>query len=516
MTAESDHWARLGEIFEGAIRLDPTVRAAFVRDAARGDAALERETLSLLASHADAGEFLEVPVADVGAALLGRPSRDTAIGRDVGPYRVLDTLGEGGMGRVLLAEDTRLGRRVALKILGPADARSASSRERLRREARAAAMLSHPGIAAVFALEEFDGELCLAGELVEGRTLRDWLDESERPLDTVLALAVEMAAALDAAHRAGIVHRDLKPDNVMVDRDGHARILDFGIARIVAPGQVPEALTADGVAAGTPAYMAPEQIEGRPADFRADHFAFGIVLYEMVAGIHPFQGPTRTATQARILTAAPPPLARYRAPIPQALQRIVTTCLQKNPDDRYRDTALLRDDVIAARDTLNDGTGTMTAAGLVDVEAGPDAPSEREVAVARRWWRAHQALVMVTILGMLVAARWIVHWMGGAAASPAFFALLATGVSAGTIRGHLLFVEWSRPAAIRAELQRLRRWSCILEAAFGVAAGLSAMAVGGDHPFAATLFLAAGAVMTMALFAMEPATTRTAFPGSRS
>jgi hypothetical protein len=512
MSDESDHWTRLGLIFEEALRLDEAARAAFVREAALGDADVEREALSLLASHVEVGAFLEAPLADVGAALLGEPSRGVMAGGTFGPYRILDTLGEGGMGRVLLAEDTRLGRRVALKVLGQAEARSASGRERLRREARAAAMLSHPGIATVFALEEFDGELCLAAEHVEGRTLRDWLDEAERPLGQVLDLAAEIAAALDAAHRGGVVHRDLKPENVMVDRGGHARVLDFGIARVVSAGAADDGLTAQDMAAGTPAYMAPEQLQGEPADFRADIFAFGIVLYEMVAGIHPFQGPTRTSTQARILTASPPPLSRYRAPIPPTLQRIVTSCLQKAPGDRYRDTALLLGDVGAARDALR---GHAVAAAASPAGAITEhTPSTREVSVARQWWRAHQALVMATILGMLIASRWVMHWSGGPFAWPAFFVLLVTGVSAGTIRGHLLFVEWSRPAAIHTELARLRRWSRILEVAFAAIACVSALAAGGAHPIAATLYLAAAAIMTMALFAMEPATTRTAFPST--
>lgn len=509
MTDTPDRWTRLGLIFEEAERLEGDARTAFVEEATAGDEDLRREVLSLLTSHQDAGPFLSQPAADVGAALLGSPASPWGPDRQLGPYRLIDELGRGGMGLVFLAEDTRLGRRVALKILDPAHVASRAGRERLRQEARAAAQLRHPGIATVYVLEEIGQELCLAVEYIQGRTLREWIDEQDRPLDRAVDIARQVAVALEVAHNHGIVHRDLKPENVMIDDEGRARILDFGIARIVDTEDQGQRLTDPGAAVGTPAYMAPEQLQGDPVDRRADIFAFGILVYELVTGVHPFQGPTRTATQARILTATAAPLARYRGPVPAPLQRVVSRCLQKAPDGRYQEASELVRDLDAVVALL-----AAPAAGRVPqpvAGSGLDSDARDEAEVAIRWWRAHQWLVMATVLGLLIAAWWVAAWVGSPVRFPLFLGLLVCGVSAGTLRAHLLFVEWTRPHTIHGELRRLTPWLRVLEVTLGAAVGVSALAVGPDHPVASTLLLVAAAITTVSIFVMEPATTRSAF-----
>jgi predicted Ser/Thr protein kinase len=509
MTDTPDRWTRLGLIFEEAERLEGDARAPFVEKATAGDEDLRREVLSLLASHRDAGPFLSQPAADVGAALLGSSAPAWGPGRQLGPYRLAEELGRGGMGLVFLAEDTRLGRRVALKILDPAHVASPASRERLRQEARAAAQLSHPGIATVYVLEEIDRELCLAVEYIQGRTLRDWIDDQDHPLDQAVDIARQVAAALEAAHNRSIVHRDLKPENVMIDGEGRARILDFGIARIMGADDRVQRLTEPGSAVGTPAYMAPEQLQGDAVDRRADIFAFGILLYELVTGVHPFQGPTRTATQARILTATAAPLARYRGPVPAPLQRVVSRCLQKAPDGRYQETSELVRDLDAVVAVLAAPAAGHSPEPALGSDFDSNARSEAEA--ARRWWRAHQWLVMTTVLGLLIAAWWVAAWIGSPVRFPLFLGLLVCGVSAGTLRAHLLFVEWTRPHTIHGELRRLTPWLRVLDVILGAAVGASALAVGPGHPMASTVLLVAAAITTVSVFVMEPATTRSAF-----
>src|SRR5262249_22548184 len=231
-------------------------------------------------------------------------------GAVVGTYTIVREIGRGGMGRVYLATDARLGRTVALKALAPHLLRDPAQRERLRREARAAAMLSHPGICTVYALEEVDGDLFIATEFVDGRTLSEEI-QSRHPRSSadVVRTAQELARALAAAHASGVVHRDLKPDNVMRTRDGRLKILDFGLARIESPRMPAGLVTQPGVVVGTPAYMAPEQINGTAVDARADVFAYGVLMYEYACGVHPFEGGSPLAVVARVLESDARPLA---------------------------------------------------------------------------------------------------------------------------------------------------------------------------------------------------------------
>src|SRR5262245_35369821 len=270
----------------------------------------------------------------------GNNASDTSLaGRMIGPYIVRDELGRGGMGVVYLADDTRLGRPVALKALHPHVAAGTEQRERLRQEARIAAALSpSDGIATVYALEEFDGAMYVASEFVPGRTLRALVQDGPVPLPLLVDVATQIARVLAKAHAQGIVHRDLKPDNVMLTPAGGIKLLDFGLAR--AEGTQAARLTRTGTIVGTPAYMAPEQLVGEAADFRADLFALGVVIYEMASGANPFEAATMAATVDRVVRHEPAPLSTM-SKVPPALETIVQSCLRKRPSERYRSTDVI-------------------------------------------------------------------------------------------------------------------------------------------------------------------------------
>ena len=340
---DTEDWRRINDLFHRALEEAPERRAAFLDESCGGDEALRQEVASLLEAHARAADFIEAPaqtLTDLDADPTGAGA--ALVGSQIGQYRIERVLGEGGMGVVYLAEDVRLGRTVALKALAPRYTGDAARRERLRREARAAASLTHPGIATVYALEEFDGQIFIAGEYVPGETLREELARGPLSAMRSLETALGVARALAAAHDRGIVHRDLKPENIVRTGSGDVKILDFGLARFRDPPPSLAHLTDDGMILGTPAYMSPEQIRGTAVDGRSDLFSLGIVLYELVAGQHPFAGSDPASTIARILEAEParlgdlPPAARWNPAVLGALEDVVTTCLRKVPDQRFR------------------------------------------------------------------------------------------------------------------------------------------------------------------------------------
>ena len=265
-------------------------------------------------------------------------------GQTLGHYRILRPLGAGGMGEVYEAEDTKLGRRVALKILPEETARDPQRRERFEREAKAIAALSHPGIVTIHSVERADGIDFITMELLEGRTLRRILAPTGLSFDRFLDIAVPLAEAMGAAHERGITHRDLKPENILIGRDGKPKVVDFGLAKrdeiygtdgegSRAPTR---ALTEEGRIVGTVAYMSPEQAEGKPVDPRSDVFALGIILYEMATGERPFKGDTTVSVLSSILKDTPPPVTQSNATLPRDAARIVNRCLMKDPARRFQ------------------------------------------------------------------------------------------------------------------------------------------------------------------------------------
>ncbi|MCM3878802.1 MAG: serine/threonine protein kinase [Vicinamibacterales bacterium] len=485
----SDQRRRAYELFEAVLEHEPADIATWLERSEPGDAEVRAEVLSLLDHHSRAGSFLTQPLAEAAPHLL-EEDRVLEPGTVLGSYTIVRELGRGGMGRVYLASDATLGRTVALKALAPQLTRDPSHRERLRREARAAAVLTHPGICTVYALEEFDGELYIATEFLEGHTLRDEMADGNRPsTERVVATARELAAALSSAHARGVTHRDLKPENVMRTIDGRIKILDFGLARIEGPaaaaaGTMTAALP--GALAGTPAYMSPEQIEGRAVGPGADVFAFGVLVYEWIAGAHPFQAGSPLATLARVIESTPESLAtRIKAPV--WLSDVVDRCLRKSAADRFATAAELARALEDSADTRRRAVGSNT------------------------WWRTHQ-LTMMALYILATTRAWQIKEV--VRSSPTLWAFIFMGVAAsmsGIIRGHLVFTDMFNRPHLTFELRRTRRATLVTDVLMASLLFVDALVLFRIEPLATVLTICLAIGIALATLLMEPATSTAVF-----
>jgi tRNA A-37 threonylcarbamoyl transferase component Bud32 len=508
--SDADRWQRVGALFDQALVTPGPNRLSVVRSS--GEAPdVQDEVLELLKSHDESHGFLEPPsLLDPGA--------------EVGAYRVERIIGRGGMGVVYLAHDSRLHRAVALKALPPHLFRDDRMRARLRQEARAAAALSHPAIATVYALEEIGDQIFIASEFLEGRTLREAL--AAGPLDEPRALSVarEIAAALHAAHDRGIVHRDLKPENIILTPSGAVKILDFGLAQFDVAAQDLASvtrLTEPGVIAGTPPYMAPEQLLGQPTDARTDQFAFGVLLYEMLIGRHPFGSGALPTTIAKVLSADLDPQG-----IPEAVWPVIERATRKNPADRFPTTA----ELLTALGTWPLAPGTRTvpgAGGRVPGALGtwplapgtsPTVPSAGgrvplvpgTTSGAPNWWSTHQLIVALGYWFMVWPA-WHVHKWTGRYGVLTFLATLAIVIIGGNVRLHLWFTARTYPGELRAQLVRINRLVRVADVAFSLMMIATGLVIAEAHAGWSALFVAFGLGGALAFLVIEPATARAAF-----
>lgn len=466
-----EQWQRVRAIFEQALDQPADARVDFLHRACAGDPALLQEALALLRSHQTAGNFLEQP-----ARLEPGDLQELPEGATLGPYRIVRTIGSGGMGIVYLAYDQELEREVALKALPAFLSANQELRQRLRREARAAANIRHSSIAIVHALREIDGHLFIDSEYVPGTTLRRLLGDGPLEPSRAAAIAVQIASALAAAHAAGITHRDLKPDNIIITPAGDVKVVDFGIAHIDAPDS--PRLTQDGIVIGTPGYMPPEQLEGSRVDARADVYAFGIVFREMLTG-------RRTASA---------PAAQ--SPIPSRFRTIIETCVRLQPEARY-------------------ASGSELLRALTEGSPAPEHPTMSAAAGSPRWWwEFHQAATAVVY--------WLMTWpswtgrqiIGGSVGRALFIATLIAVVVAANLRLHLWFTARFYPGELRWARRRAGTWVRAADWLFVVSLAVTGVLVGEDRSPVAIVLIAVAVGAAIAFLVIERATTRAAFRGT--
>jgi serine/threonine protein kinase len=356
-----ERWVQVNEVLHRAMQIAPEKQPSFLDGACGSDESLRREVESLLAADDEArSNFLQSPPA-VG---LGKVVR-------IQDYEIQSLLGAGGMGEVYRARDLRLRRDVAIKVLPALVSADPGRLHRFEQEAMAAAALNHPNILVVYQMGTYEGAPYLVSELLEGETLREQIRRGRLGLRKAIEYAIQMARGLAAAHEKGIVHRDLKPENLFVTKDGRVKILDFGLAKLVQPRSSSQhsALTVGseteaGIVMGTIGYMSPEQVRGEAADHRADIFAFGAILYEMLTRQRAFQKPTSAETMAAILNEEPPATSQTTLQIPPALQRVVRRCLEKSPEQRFQSTSDLAFALEALSDSGTSLTSTLDLRGL--------------------------------------------------------------------------------------------------------------------------------------------------------
>jgi predicted Ser/Thr protein kinase len=494
MTPEQQR--RVRDLFEAALDRDPAEARAWISAEASGDPAVRDEVLSLLGCHVRAGGFLVESIAGHLPEMMRGDDEPLAPGTMVGAYKIVRELGRGGMGRVYLAADARLGRMIALKALAPHLVSDPRQRERLRREARAAAALTHPGICTVYALEEIDGQVYIASEYVDGRTLRDEIAGSNRSptADAIARTATELATALASAHARGIVHRDLKPENIMRTADGRLKILDFGLARIDSPEGAPTAsfATQAGVMIGTPAYMAPEQITGQKVDARADVFAFGVLMYEYASGVHPFEAANALATVARVIESDVAPLTSRTVEVGSGMAEVIARCLKKSPADRFPSAAEIADALTRQHDAIPPSTQ------------------------AASWWRAHQLVVCLLYAAGAMLSWQIKAWHETPFTVAGFVALGAASTIGCVLRGHVVFTERVNRRHLATERRRTARAMRLLDLSVALLLFADGILIAPLQALPGVVALSLGLGIALAAIVVEPTTTIAAFGDERA
>ena len=478
-------WRRVNELFHQALDRPESERVRFVEEACGSDAMLRAEVLSLLDARGRAGGFLDTPPAPL----------------NIGHYRIDGVLGKGGMGVVYLAYDKKLDRKVALKAISPEYSHDASRRERLRREGRALAAFSHPGIATLYDLEEFGDEILIVTEYIEGGTLRDEIERGPMAPLRALETGIALAGPLAAAHARGVVHRDLKPENVMRPTAGGLKILDFGLAQMADADNAPR-LTVEGKIIGTPAYMAPEQILGKKCDERTDVFSFGIVMYELLTGTHPFSGSDSDSTTGRIVEKEPPypPASALEGGdgLAGGLWGVIRICLAKRPEERFA----------SAQALLNALELVRTGSSPIEQARPPRQPAAPR---AMKWWQFHQAAAVVCYAALMLPLWWTGTLIAGKWGLWIFVAGLIATVAASVLRLHLLFAASSLPDEWRVQREQSHPWLRVSEFALVVVLAGAGFWALQDQPALGATLVSAAVVVLLSFLLIEPATTRAAF-----
>jgi len=349
-----ERYQQIGKLYHQVLEMEPGERGPFLAQACGQDQALRNEVESLVSSHDKPAGFLDNGALLAAANLLLDTDVEFSVGQRIHHYEIVAPLGAGGMGEVFLADDTKMGRKVALKLLPAYFTQDQERVRRFKQEAQAVVALNHPNIVTIYDVGQSNSIHFIATELIEGETLRRRLTNTRVDLSETMDVAIQVTSALVAAHRAGILHRDIKPENIMLRADGYVKVLDFGLAKLLEkpkPGPDPNSPAATralvqtdaGAVMGTISYMSPEQARGAETDARTDIWSLGVVVYEMAAGRLPFEGKASEVI-ARILEREPAPLARYAPELPAELERIVAKALTKNVAERYQ----------TAKDLLND------------------------------------------------------------------------------------------------------------------------------------------------------------------
>jgi eukaryotic-like serine/threonine-protein kinase len=367
----SEQWQQIKGIVQTALEIEPADRSRFLAENCSGDKFLYREVQSLLDSYENAGDFIQTPafVGRIKVLATNNFSAELETGKHIGHYEVLSELARGGMGAVYLAEDTQLKRKVAIKIL-PVDFAAQTERvRRFKREALAVSSLNHPNIITIYEIGHIDSIPFIVTEFIDGVTLRERLAEASIDLSEALDVFVQVAAALAAAHSAGIVHRDIKPENVMIRTDGLVKVLDFGIAKLAAQtaeggSEISTPNATEQYLLGTPKYISPEQIRGLTVDARTDIWSLGVVFYEMVTGLTPYEGKTNGEIISSILEHKPPPPIRQKLKASTEIDRIVSKCLEDDRNARYQSAQELLADLKNLKHRIESGATSSAKAQL--------------------------------------------------------------------------------------------------------------------------------------------------------
>lgn len=349
--------AKIEELYHAALEKLPNERDKFLREICGNNEELRREVESLLAFENKVEDFIEEPPEEIIFELFAENENQDIIGKTLNHYQVIKPLGIGGMGEVYLAEDTKLGRKIALKILPKQFSDDAERQKRFEQEARAVSALNHPNIITIYGIEEVENLNFIATEFIDGQTLRERIKEKPLSAPETIEIGLQITSALESAHSVGIIHRDIKPANIMIRRDGIVKVLDFGLAKLTAKAESSESetryQTAPNRVMGTINYMSPEQALGEKVDARTDIFSLGICLYEMLSGIQPFARTSEAATYNATINTNPPALSESNSEVPPVLDAIIKRAIEKNRENRYQTASEFRQDLLALKSNSN-------------------------------------------------------------------------------------------------------------------------------------------------------------------